>query len=175
MKTSHMFICLAAGLASLSITAYGSETERQSTGSYVPPMRQIDPATAEEVVSRAVFGRDDRVDMLSDEYPWSSIGYLWLGKGHCTGTLVGRDLVLTNAHCVHSKEGRKLAPSEILIFPTHKSGQKGIYSAARQIFFDNLGANREFIDEQGQYSDWALIRLNSPLGDEFGWMSVTDT
>jgi uncharacterized membrane protein len=76
---------------------------------------------------------------------------------------------------VHSEEGRILAPGEILFFPTHKSGQKGIYSSARQIFFDNLGSNREFIDERGQYSDWALVRLNAPLGDEFGWMSIADT
>ena len=154
--------------------AYSAEAETQAA-SYIPPMRNIDPETAEGVVPRSVFGADDRKDMLSSEYPWSTIGYLWLGNGHCTATLVGRDLVLTNSHCVHDENGRVLAPEEITFYPDHRQGRPGLFSGGRQIFLNNLGASRQFVNEQEQYADWALIRLNVPLGDRFGWMSVVET
>ncbi|MBE9540478.1 MAG: DUF1036 domain-containing protein [Proteobacteria bacterium] len=152
-----------------------SEVAESLAVSYIPPMRNIDPETYEGVVQRSVFGVDDRKDMLSSDYPWSTIGYLWLGNGHCTATLVGRDLVLTNAHCVHDEDGRILAPEEITFYPDHRQERPGISSGARQIFLDNLGAARQFSNEREQYADWALIRLNVPLGDQFGWMSVVDT
>jgi V8-like Glu-specific endopeptidase len=55
---------------------------------------------------RAIINDDGRTPMLSDRYPWSAIGRVdWVNDrgdvvSACTGTLVGVDLVLTNAHCL---------------------------------------------------------------------------
>ena len=54
-----------------------------------------------------VYGNDDRGELNSRSYPWSAIGRLDIpGGGHCTATLVGVDLILTNAHCVENNSGK---------------------------------------------------------------------
>ncbi|MBE9080522.1 trypsin-like serine protease, partial [Romeria aff. gracilis LEGE 07310] len=58
---------------------------------------------------RAVIGRDDRIPVLSNAYPWSAIGQVVSevtedAYSTCTGTLITRDVILTNAHCVVSPE-----------------------------------------------------------------------
>lgn len=50
-----------------------------------------------------VFGVDDRMAITSTGTPWRMIGRLSNG---CTGTLVGRDLVLTAAHCVYDRDAQ---------------------------------------------------------------------
>jgi protease YdgD len=58
---------------------------------------------------------DKRIPMLSQKYPWSTIGRVEgirsnTNRGyHCTGTLVGANLVLTNAHCVIDSDSGKLS------------------------------------------------------------------
>ena len=53
-----------------------------------------------------VYEDDDRGELNSRRYPWTAIRRLDLPNGgHCTGTLVGVDLVLTNAHCVENDSG----------------------------------------------------------------------
>lgn len=66
--------------------------------------------------TRNVFGKDDRIPVLSNKYPWSTIGRLESsgendGLYICTGTLIGRDLVLTNAHCVVDEATGKIRSS----------------------------------------------------------------
>lgn len=48
-----------------------------------------------------VIGQDDRVPMLSSQYPWSAIGRIEIGnQGICSATLIANDLILTAAHCL---------------------------------------------------------------------------
>ncbi len=55
--------------------------------------------------SRNIFGKDARIPMTASDYPWSTIGRLEAPIDaktvkFCTGTLIGKKLVITNAHCV---------------------------------------------------------------------------
>lgn len=106
------------------------------------------------------FGDDDRIPMRSNAYPWSAVGQVQIdGGGHCTGALIARDLVLTNAHCIWKKGQRR----NITFAPNYKNGQAP--ETARGILYwwgtDNPDENRR--------ADWAIIRLERPLGDRYGW------
>ena len=106
------------------------------------------------------FGDDDRVPMRSNAFPWSAVGRVQIdGGGHCTGALIDRDLVLTNAHCIWENGQRR----DITFAPNYKNGQAP--ETARGILYwwgtDNPNQNRR--------ADWAIIRLERPIGDRYGW------
>ena len=65
--------------------------------------------------SRAIIGEDQRLPLMSREYPWSTVGKIVMvskdkKEFSCTGTLIGKSLVITNAHCVYDEKG-KLFPN----------------------------------------------------------------
>jgi len=113
---------------------------------------------------KTVFGTDDRVEMTSDAMPWSAVGKV-LSQGYaCTGSLVGPDLVLTNAHCV-IEEGGTLKKS-LQFLPNYKGGKGSYQSFASTVWWGTSQYN------QNRHSDWAIMRLNSRLGDQFGYFGI---
>lgn len=78
---------------------------QKDASTYIP----TDLEQSDNPTRRAIPGNDDRVPVTTEAFPWSAIGRIdWVGTkndgtevdlGQCTGTLVGRDLVLTNSHC----------------------------------------------------------------------------
>ncbi len=106
------------------------------------------------------FGDDNRVAMRSSGYPWSAIGQVQIdGGGHCTGTLIGQDLVLTNAHCIWSN-GKLRAT---FFAPNYKNGQSP--ERVRGIYYW-WGTSKP---DQARGADWAIIRLERKIGSRYGW------
>lgn len=109
-----------------------------------------------------VFGTDNRVEMTSEDYPWSTIGKLSSG---CTGTLVGKNLMLTAAHCVYD-EKEEILSNFTYFYPN---------------LINNVYATRSWMEyiwsgtknpRKSRGDDWAIVRLSEPLGDTYGWMGV---
>ncbi len=130
-----------------------------------------------------VFGENDpRVAMTkTNEKPWATIGMLsnWNpgSGGGCTATLIGRDLILTAAHCFFDEAvGR----------PRAHNGRFTTFWAGAQksggILYHNGNANvvgivcsQKVIDGcpiTAQPVDWAVARLDQPLGDRLGWLTM---
>jgi V8-like Glu-specific endopeptidase len=129
----------------------------QSSG--IPSPIDGQPITDEPTFNLG-FGVDDRIPMTSNSYPWSAVGRVQTDDaGHCTGALIGRDLVLTNAHCIFV-DGQQRG---ITFAPNYKNGQSPETVRGTFYWWGTKNPN------QNRNADWAIIRLERPIGDRYGW------
>jgi protease YdgD len=114
--------------------------------------------------STNVFGRDDRQTVTNRNAPWSAIGRLLLPDGtHCTATLVSRSLALTAAHCV--MKDKALMKGNYRFQPQYSHGSTE-ESGVNYIWWGTTDPDTY------RGLDWAILRLEKPLGDRYGWMGV---
>ncbi|MCC5638151.1 trypsin-like peptidase domain-containing protein [Nostoc sp. CHAB 5844] len=118
--------------------------------------------------TRGTIGRDDRLPMLSSNYPWSTIGRI-VGESNsktytCTGTLIDEDVVLTNAHCVVDPKTSRVA-SRIVFLPNVVDGQYADRANAVQYL-----AGTDFKDKNAEAKDWAVVKIDKPLGRKYGYL-----
>jgi protease YdgD len=123
---------------------------------------------------RGVLGTDDRIEVLSQTYPWSTIGRVEgvdaNGESYiCTGTLVSVDVVLTNAHCVVDATTQQLSQA-IRFIPNLINGQ--IPDAADVAYVEDAYIGTDFGDRLStpHPDDWAFLKLDKPLGEKYGWL-----
>jgi protease YdgD len=116
---------------------------------------------------------DERVPMLSQKYPWSTIGRVEgirsnTNKGyHCTGSLVGENLVLTNAHCVIDPDSGKLS-QRIQFMPNVIDGEYQDVAEVEEVIYGTDFQKGGFISPH----DWAIMRINKPLGRKYGYLGL---
>ncbi len=116
------------------------------------------------------FGRDDRFLVDATQMPWAAIGSLELPNGNCTGTLVGPSLVLTAAHCVTDTGNETITP---LRFTAGQSlGQSVGEAKVTGAVFDPSYSPDTQPAGGGNGHDWALVVLDTPLGDSIGFLDI---
>jgi protease YdgD len=127
---------------------------------------------------RVVIGTDDRVPVLTRAYPWSAIGRIEIAKADgssytCTGTLIGTDIVLTNAHCLMEPTTNKPIigrnqPSDNLVQIVFQASMiKGVALDSARVIDYRYGTNKpqKFLGD-----DWAILKLDKPLGTMYGYL-----
>jgi V8-like Glu-specific endopeptidase len=120
--------------------------------------------------NRAIIGADQRLPLMSREYPWSTVGKIVMvskdkKEYSCTGTLIGKSLVITNAHCVYDESG-KLFPN-IFFLPNLINGRlrsKNDVASVRNVLAGTSKPNWQSAD------DWAILEIDKPLGEKYGFL-----
>ncbi|MCW5697471.1 MAG: trypsin-like serine protease [Bauldia sp.] len=118
------------------------------------------------------FGHDDRRLMDTAVMPWAVVGTLTDNDGgSCTATLIGADVLVTAAHCIEVEEGGVDVSQQF----TTGFGLPGGPRSARVIGYmlsPNRAADLASKNEDTEGTDWALLRIDRPLGTELGYLEV---
>jgi protease YdgD len=117
-----------------------------------------------------VFNDDHRRKVTNKSAPWSAVGRLESpGGDYCTASLVSSDLILTNAHCV-IKSG-SLVKGDYIFYPGYSDGKAKLSSGVNWIWWGTTEPDAGTLS--GRAQDWAILRLNTPLGNTAGWFGVS--
>lgn len=144
------------------------------TESCLPRTDTADCRAAGIDTNRVFYGKDERVWPSSTEMPWRAIGRItFVSGGHCTGAMVGPDIVLTAAHCLYGGDGPggKDRPLEFIAGASGADfvARAGVVTHYKSSAFDiSTYENTSEIDGL----DWAFLVLDRPIGDETGWLRI---
>jgi protease YdgD len=149
-----------------------------------PGGRQISHRPCDD--TQAIVGDDVRLPVLNRSFPWSAIGRLeWQVElpvqSTCTATLIGEDLLVTNAHCLQRPteidEITERILSEFTDLQTYEAGVdklifkpsliRGSSPASATVISYEYGSNDP---ERDVSDDWALLRIDQPLGRTYGYL-----
>lgn len=97
------------------------------------------------------------------------------GRGHCTGTLVGDNLVLTASHCLWDKKSERWYGAQFVHFVAGYS-QYGFagHSKATHLLISQQSDPATFLETAAFPNDWAVMILEKPLGKELGQIDLLD-
>lgn len=123
---------------------------------------------------RAIIGRDDRVPMVNRSFPWSAIGRIEGiaadGKRYsCTGTLIAKSIVLTNAHCVVNPNTHKVSRA-IQFKPNLINGALQDNADVGNVEAYYYGTDFKEDSATVDVNDWAVLKLDKPLGEKYGFL-----
>lgn len=121
------------------------------------------------VEKRSVIGTDDRYLVPNSNYPFGSIGRLYVsvsgGYGLCTGTLVGPRLMASARHCMIS------GAQSFLFQPGYSNGDVYSSSYVTEVYSLSVDSSIGSCDAK---NDWALFVLSEPLGTQHGYLGVSN-
>lgn len=113
------------------------------------------------------FGHDDRQLVPVAQAPWRYIGRLINDAGEaCTATLVARDVIVTAAHCINSERG-VAASARFESAYGNRTARTTAY-----LLDPNYNYQRFTSGDEVDGLDWALLRLDQPLGDQLGFAGM---
>lgn len=137
---------------------------------------QARQSSAESLISSVGY-EHQRQGVVSNAFPWRAIGRVNLaGVAHCTGTLVAEDVVLTAAHCLWNRKAENWFPLRYVSFIAGMNRQM-MQGVAKVMsvrlapgFMPLRGAEERQVAQV--MHDWALLKLDSAIGRELGYLNI---
>ena len=144
------------------------------------PTNTQKPATVRGIIcepGQAPSECDDRQPMTDQRQPWSAIGRITFTKQNqpnayqCTGTLIADNLLLTNAHCIVDPD-TQLVHRNLQFEPNLINGQLRDDNDRANIIGGVYGTDFKGSGAPPHPQDWAVVKLDKPLGKKYGTLPV---
>lgn len=137
----------------------------QFTPELIQAPRRINPDLD---IPDAVFPPDTRYIYRDTSFPWSTVGRVETTDGSCTGTMIGRRLMLTANHCINwTNDGAgwvKFTPSFY-----NGSAPFGIAWATHVIYWDRVDGSDGLSNLETAF-DYVVLVLDRNIGDLTGYV-----
>lgn len=114
-----------------------------------------------------VFPDDGRQTLYDTSYPWHCIGKVKTSQGWGSGVLVGDRIFLTARHVIP----QPIEENWLTFSPAYFNGDSPNFGSS---YATNVGYYGTDDDEYNMSHDYAVVRLNDPLGNWFGYLGSTE-
>lgn len=128
------------------------------------------------VMPEEIIGTDDRVRVLdTTEFPYSTSAYIVTtypnGKSYLgSGNLISSDTLLTAGHCVYNPDRGGWGTVKVYVGYDGITGEAPFGIASSKIIYSVSG----WVNGSGSGYDFAVIKLDRPVGEQAGWLGYTD-
>jgi len=118
-------------------------------------------------IPNSVFAPDTRYIFRDTSFPWCTTGRVDTAGGVCTGTMIGRRLMLTGSHCI---QWTSTGAGWVKFTPSYYNGSEpfGVAWATRVIYWARADGSDGLSDQETAF-DYVVLVLDRNLGDVTGY------
>jgi V8-like Glu-specific endopeptidase len=116
----------------------------------------------------AVFAPDSRYIFQDTAFPWCTTGRVETAGGNCSGTMIGRRLMVTGSHCMQWTD---TGAGWVKFTPSYYNGSApfGVAWGTRVIYWSRVDGSDGVSDQETAF-DYVVIVLDSNMGDLTGYV-----